>query len=126
MTGRLSDEPALARQIARLAKLRKSTAPFVSHGRFLDNRGLSVENGNAYVFSSAAGLAVTMTNGKVRKRTLKITLKPEESGFVPAGKGLLHVEGAAPVPISPRRRGGQWSVEVKVPSYGAAIWTIER
>lgn len=126
MTGKLSDEPELARQIARLAKLRKSTAPFVSHGRFMDNRGLSVENGDAYVFSSAAGLAVAMANGEPRQSTLKIALRPEEIGLVPAGKGLLHMEGAEPAPISPRRRGGNWSVEVKVPSYGAAIWTMAR
>lgn len=126
MTGRLSDEPTLARHIARLAKLRKATAPFVSHGRFLDNRGLSVENEDAYVFSSDAGLAVTMANGSATRKMLKVTLKPEEAGSVPVGKGLLHIEGAEPVPISPTRRGGNWSVEVKVPAYGAAIWTIER
>jgi len=126
MTGKLSDEPALAQHIARLAKLRKATAPFVSHGRFLDNRGLSVENGNAYVFSSDAGLAVTMANGKATQNTLKITLTPEEAGFAPAGNGLLHIEGADPVPISPTRRGGKWSVEVKAPAYGAAIWTMPK
>ncbi|MFH1476265.1 MAG: DUF6259 domain-containing protein [Verrucomicrobiota bacterium] len=126
MTGKLSDEPALAQHIARLAKLRKATAPFVSHGRFLDNRGLSVEHGNAYVFASDAGLAVTMANGKATQKTLEITLTPEETGFVPAGKGLLHIEGAEPIPIAPTRRGGKWSLEVKVPAYGAAIWTMER
>jgi len=124
MTGKLLDEPALARHIARLAKMRKATAPFVAHGRFLDNRGLSVENGDAYVFSSDAGLAVTMANGKATQKTLKITLALEEASFVPAGKGLLHIEGTEPVPITPTRHGGKWSVEVKVPAYGAAIWTM--
>ena len=126
MTGRLSDEPALAEHIARLAKLRKSTAPFVSHGRFLDNRGLTVENGDAYVFLSDAGLAVTMANGKAVKKTLKITLEPEETGLVPTGKGLLHIEGTKPVPIHPTRSGDKWNLEIQMPAYGAAIWTIDR
>jgi len=124
MTGRLSDEPVLARHIARLAKLRKAAAPFVSHGRFLDNRGLDVENGDAYVFSSAAGLAVTMANGKANRKTLKITLALDEIGLAPTGEGILHVEGAEPIPVSPTRHGDKWSTEVQIPAYGAAIWTM--
>lgn len=77
-------------------------------------------------FLSLSGLAITMANGKPMRKTLKVTLTPETTGFTPTGKNLLHVEGAEPVPISPTCRGGKWSIEVKTPAYGAAIWTIER
>jgi len=124
MTGRLSDAPELAAHIQRLARLRKDTAAFVAHGRFLDNRGLVVENGRAYVFSSAAGLAVTMANGKAEAETLSIALMPEEIGPAPCGESLLHVEGAGPVALAPTRSDGAWHIEAPVPGYGAAVWTM--
>lgn len=52
-------------------------------------------------------LAVTMANGKAQQETLKVTLSPEEIGFTPTGDGLLHIEGAEPVPITPTRCDGK-------------------
>lgn len=125
MTGLLSDAPELAAQVKRLATLRKATAPFVSHGRFLDNRDLTVEGGKGYVYTSARGLAVTLAKGLPKKTTLRVTLATGKFADIAGSKCTIFVEGAKPVPISPTRRGGKWSVEVKMPAYGAAIWTIE-
>lgn len=126
MTGRLSDAPELAEQVARLAQLRKATAPYVSHGRFLDRHGLEAENGEAYLFASDVGLAVTLANGRRTRRTIRVALEPDAAGDAPSRAGVLHVEGAEPVPVTPRERGGRWSIEVPVPAYGAAVWTLPR
>ena len=75
MTGRLSDDPELAAQLGRLARLRKETAPFVSHGRFLDNRGLKIRGGTGYVYESPGGLAVALANEKPVKAGLQVKLE---------------------------------------------------
>ena len=71
MTGSLSDAPELAAQVARLAKMRKATAPFVAHGRYRDNRGLDVEGGFGVAYTSKHGVAIALANGDARKAKLR-------------------------------------------------------
>jgi hypothetical protein len=124
MTGRLSDAPALAAQIKRLAALRKATAPFVSHGQFVDNRGLDVEGGKGFVYRSDAGLAVALANGQERAKTLRVTLDLAAfPGFVP-GSCTLFVEGQKPVPAMPRGRGLRRTFAVALPPFAAAVVTL--
>ena len=125
MTGHLSDAPELAAQVRRLARLRKATAPFVSHGRFLDDRGLTVKGGKGYVYTSARGLAVTLANGLPRKKTLRVTLAPGKLGGLRGAAGTVFVEGAAPCSVRPRRRGDTWTFHVALPAYGAGVLTLE-
>jgi len=125
MTGLLSDAPELAAQIKRLAQLRKATAPFVSHGQFVDKHGLTVTGGNGYVYRSARGLAVTLANGLPRKTTLRATLDLGAfEGFAPS-RGSVHVEGAEPVTGAARRRGATLSFQAALPAYGAGVMTLE-
>jgi len=81
MTGLLSDEPALAAQIARLAQL--SPAPrrrIWPMAVFLDNRGLKAEGGDAYVFASDAGLAVDFGERPTVRQNVSVELAPEVEG----------------------------------------------
>jgi hypothetical protein len=125
MTGLLSAAPELAAQVRRLAQLRQATASFVCHGQFVDQRGLSVKGGKAYVYTSGRGLAVTLANGLPRPRALRVTLDLGAfAGFTPS-RCLLHVEGAGPQSVTPRQRGGKWSFQAKLPAYGAGVLTLE-
>lgn len=124
MTGRLSDAPELAAQVKRLAALRKATAPFVSHGQFLDQRGLTVKNGKGFLYTSPRGLAVTLANGLPKAKTLHLRLAGEAlPGPVPP-HGLLHVEGAAPQAVALQRRGSVWSCQAALPARAAAVLTL--
>jgi hypothetical protein len=124
MTGRLSDAPELAAQIKRLAALRKATAAFVSHGQFLDNRGIEVKGGKGFVYRSDAGLAVALANGQPRARTLRVTLDLAAfPGFVP-GSCTLFVEGQEPVPAVSRGRGLRRTFAVTLPPFAAAVLTV--
>ncbi|MBI4028652.1 MAG: hypothetical protein HY360_26980 [Verrucomicrobia bacterium] len=125
MTGMLSDATELAAQIKRLACLRKATASFVNHGQFLDKRGLAVDGGKGYVFTSARGLAVTLSNGLPKKTSLKVTLAPEALGGHVGSKCILFVEGAEPRRVTPRRCGDQWSFHAALPAFGAGVLTLE-
>jgi hypothetical protein len=122
--GLLSDEPELAAQVARLAQLKQETADFIVDARFLDKRGLTVEGGDAFVFDSPAGLAVTLANSEPAERPLKVTLDPEVVGRRTAGGGRLHVEGAAPVEVAAARIGHRLVLEAKLPPYGAGVWCL--
>ena len=126
MTGSLSDAPGLAAQVARLAKLRKATAPFVAHGRYMDDRGLAVEGGFGVAYKSEHGIAVALANGSARKARLKVTLRPEELGVGAPGDCLLHAEGARPARITPGRRGAELRFEVALPAYQAGVLTLAR
>ena len=126
MTGRLSDAPALARRIARLAELRKATAPFVSHGTFRDTVGLTVDGGRGYVFTSPAGAAVTLANDRGSAVSMKATFEPETHGLDRGAAFVLHVEGRKPESVRPRRRGGALMFEARLPAYGAAVITADR
>jgi hypothetical protein len=125
MTGMLSDAPELAAQIARLAELRKATAQFVSHGRFRDNTGITVEGGLGYAFTSPSGAAVTLANSTPEPTKVKLTIQPEELGSPAVGDSMLHLEGAEPVLISPAKESDWLSVEVELPPYGAGVVTVE-
>jgi hypothetical protein len=125
MTGRLSDAPELAAQIKRLAALRKATAAYVSHGQFLDNRGLEVKGGKGFVYRSDAGLAVALANGQKRAKTLRVTLDLAAfPGFVP-GSCTLFVEGQKPVPALSRGRGLRRAFAVTLPPFAAAVVTLK-
>jgi len=125
MTGLLSEAPELAAQIKRLATLRKKTAAFISHGQFLDNRGLAVKGGRGFVYHSDAGLAVALANGHSRARTLRVTLDLAAfPGFEP-GSCSLFVEGESPVPAVPRGRGMRRTFAATLPPYAAAILTLK-
>lgn len=124
MTGKLSDAPELAAQVARLAKLRKATAAWVAHGQFMDDRGLRVRGATGYVYASRRGLAVTLANGRSRPATAKVTLTPAELGRAAGGTCTLYVEGARPQCVPPQRRGESLAFGVKLPSYAAAVLTV--
>jgi len=125
MTGRLSEAPELAAQVKRLACLRKATAPFVSHGQFLDNRGLTVDGGRGYVFSSARGFAVTLANDRSKKASLQVTLAPAALDAKIGSKCILFVEGEEPRRITPCRRGDRWLFRIALPAFGAGVLTLE-
>jgi len=124
MTGLLSDDPELAAQVARLARLRKETASFVNHGRFRDDRGLRVKGGTGYLYESPRGLAVTLANGKGGKATLKVEVSPAALGTRGGSACILHVEGEKPEPVRPDRRGDTLSFRVALPPYGAGVLTL--
>jgi len=125
MTGVLSDAPAIAAQVARLAELRRATAPFVSHGVFQDTCGLIVEGGKGYVYRSAHGLAVTLANSAARKARLRVTLDATRLDLSSAD-AVLHVEGAAPHPITLRKRNGAFTCSVVLPAYAAGVITLAK
>jgi len=125
MTGQLSDAPELAAQVARLALLRKATAPFVSHGQFVDNRGLKVRGAEGYVYISKRGVAVTLANGKPRTAETEVTLSPAALELQ-LDSATLYVEGEEPSPIVPDRRGDSLSFQLSLPAYGAAVLTLEK
>jgi hypothetical protein len=122
MTGLLSDAPELAAQVARLARLRRATAPFVNHGVYRHDRGLAVQGGAGYAYTSDQGLAVTLANGLRRPARMKMALTPAALGW-PTGPTafMLHVEGEKPVPVQPKRRGDILSFNVVLPAYGAGV-----
>ena len=124
MTGLLSDEPAFAERIARLAKLRKKTASFVSHGRFVDKRGLSVKGGEGFVFLSDAGVAVTLANGKDEPAELVIELATGEVSDGRLERGTIHFEDGSGSDADPVERSGVWELTVSLPDGEAAIWTM--
>ncbi len=125
MTGLLSDVPELAAQVARLADLRRATAPFVSHGRFMDNRGLTIEGGKGYVYTSPRGVAITLANGLPRKTTVRATLSPDVLGREIGSEYRLYVEGSEPRTIAAIGRAGNLRFRVDLPAYGAGVITIE-
>ena len=126
MTGRLSDAPELAQQVKRLAALRRATAPFVSHGTFRDDRGLQVEGGKGFVFTSGRGLAVTLANGRPKPVRLKVRLTPEQAGLGSVGSCTFHVEGAAPRTLRPVSRQGALVFDLPLPAFGAGVVTLAK
>lgn len=131
MTGLLSEEPELAAQIYRLAVLRKATAPFVSQGRFLDNRGLTVEGGKGYLFESERGLAITLANGAARRKKMAVRLDKSVINKLKNGwtaRCILYVEGVRPRKIIPQCAdiGGEetWYFNILVPAFAAGVITI--
>lgn len=105
MTGRLSDAPELALQIKRLARLRKATAPFVAHGQFVDQRGLTLKGGKGFVYLAHKGAAVALANGGPKTRILRGTLDLGVLGIGAPARAVLHAEGAKPAEITLRKRG---------------------
>jgi hypothetical protein len=125
MAGTLSDAPELAAQVQRLAHLRKATAPFVAHGQFRDNQGLSVKGGKGYAYTSERGLAVTLANGLPQKKLLQVTLDTEQFPDLDLSIYTLYVEGAKPRSIVPNRRGDTLTFRVMLPPYAAAVLILE-
>jgi hypothetical protein len=125
MTGKLSDAPELAQQIKRLAALRKATAPFVSHGTFRDDRGLRVDGGRGFVFTSASGVGVTLANSVAKPALLDVRLDASLALRGASGRCLLHIEGRKPAVVRPVRRGGGARVSVRLPAFGAGVLTLE-
>jgi hypothetical protein len=123
MTGLLSDAPDLAAHVARLARLRKETARFVSHGRFVDDRGLEVRGGKGYVYHTPRGVAVTLANGKSTPAVLAVELSPSAVGLRDAAGWLLHHEGEKAAAVRPEPRGDTLRFRVTLPPYGAAVLT---
>lgn len=125
MTGRLSDAPEYAAQIARLDKLRKRTATFVSQGgRFVEKRGLRVQGGEAYVFTSKAGVAVTLANGAATKAILSIELDPKSLTNRHLAEGTIHLEGGRILSAKPSMKDGRWTLNIPLDAYAAGIWTL--
>ena len=124
MTGLLSDAPEYAAQIGRLAKLRKETAPFVSHGRFVDKRGLIVTGGEGYVYLSEGGLAVTLANGKPDAVEVTVRLLPGKLSDKRLETGHVHFENGIVAAADPAKKGEEWELSLKLDGYSAAIWTI--
>jgi len=125
MTGYLSDDSELAAQVGRLARLRKATARYVNHGRFLDDRGLKVTGGKGYVYESGRGLAVALANGKGRTVKMKVSLSPEALGRKVGQQGVFHMEGVSAVEVTPGRRGGRLTATVELPAYGAGVLAFD-
>jgi len=125
MTGCLSDAPELAAQVKRLAQLRKATAAFVSHGQFLDNRGLTVEGGKGYVYRSERGLAITLANGLPKRKWLRASLNIAHFPKMNDPQCMLHVEGAKPHAVVPQRNGDVLTFRVMLPAYAAGVLTLE-
>lgn len=122
--GMLGDEPRLAAQVARLAKLRKATAPFLARGTFRDNRGLDYSGGYAYSYVSDAGLAVGLANPEKTAQTIKVALQPEVLGSERVDEGRVHHENGEIIPVVAARRDGALEVEVTLPPRGAAVWCL--
>lgn len=124
MTGRLSDAPAIAKQVARLSDLRRKTAPFVSHGLFRDNKGLRVIGGIGFAYESEAGLAVALANPAPRRKTLQVELDLSAyGGFVPIECQLFR-ESGEPNSMQPGRQGETWTFPVELPAFQAGILTL--
>ncbi|MDD5705107.1 MAG: hypothetical protein PHR35_04220 [Kiritimatiellae bacterium] len=125
MTGRLSDVPALAERVRRLAALRKATAAWVNHGQFVDQRGLAVEGGKGFVYVSSGGMAVTLANAAPMPRTVRVTLDPEVHGGLAPKRWILHLEGEPPRAVRPAGRG-LLRFSVALPGYGAGVLVAGR
>jgi hypothetical protein len=126
MTGRLSDAPALAAQVKRLADLRQATAPFVSHGQFVHTRGLTVEGGTGFVYHSSHGVGVTLANGAPKPKRLRVTLDAALIDGLASSNVLVYVEGEMPRAVIPHRRKSAWSFDVLLPAYAAGVLTLGR
>jgi len=124
MTGRLSDAPDLAEQIARLGRLRRRTAPFVCHARFVDNRGLEVVGGKGAAYVSEHGLGVVLANGSKRPRAVRVTVGPPVLTGLDAALCLLYCEDGDAGAVEPQRRGDGWTFRIRVNARQAAVLTI--
>jgi hypothetical protein len=125
MTGTLLEAPELAAQVRRLAKLRQETAPFVSHGQFLDNRGEKVEGGKGYVYASEHGLAVTLANGSPTRKTLQVSVDLSFFPRLEAAQWLLFVEGKKPRAIAPVTTNGHLAFRFSLPGYAAGVLILK-
>ena len=122
--GLLSDEPELAAHVARLARLRQDTAAFVAEGRFRDDRGLTLEGGEGYVYTSPAGLAVTLANPSSGPCTVRAALDPQVLGKTPMASGRLHIEDGTVLDVPSKRAAGGLGLEAVLPPFGAAVWCL--
>ncbi len=124
MTGLISDEPVLAGHIARLAELRRKTVPFVSRGRFVDNRGLQVDGAEGFVFISKEGVAVTLANGRPDATDATVRLRSAALTGKRLGAGQVYFENGTTEPAAPDQRGQEWELHIKLDGCSAAVWTL--
>jgi hypothetical protein len=124
LTGLMSDEPDFADQISRLAKLRKRTAAFVSHGRFVDKRGLILNGADGYVFLSGGGLAVTLANGTPDPVDVSVRLFPGKLTDRAVASGQINYENGTTAPADPIKGSEEWRMHLSLGGHSSAIWTI--
>ncbi|MDD5704639.1 MAG: hypothetical protein PHR35_01850 [Kiritimatiellae bacterium] len=125
MTGRLSDVPALAHQVRRLAALRRETAACVNHARFLDRRGLAVRGGKGCVYGSPKGLAIALANSAPKRSRIHVALDLEAHAGLAPRTWMWHAEGEAPRAVQPGT-GGALRFDVSLPAYGAGVLSGNR
>ena len=124
MTGLLSANPEYAEHIARLAELRRKTLEYIAHGRFVDQRGLSVNGGSGNVFLSDRGVGVTLANSSDGTAELEITLDPAMLPSLDFEKGVVYFEVGDPAPARPRLEEGMFLFSASLDPYAAAVLTI--
>jgi len=116
--------PDFGRHVAQLSELRKRCADYVALARFRDTAGLSAGNLLAHVFEGEAGLAVVMaeTNGKPGKGRVVLDTK----GFDrrPGKRSMVHFHDGRAIPHENSDKDGRLELEVDLPAFGVAIWTI--
>ena len=124
LTGKLSDFPELAAQVARLSQLKKDTMQYVTYGRFMDNRGLFCEGAIGYTYTSDAGIAVALANSKPHEVTVKVVLDPQVFGKIPGNFGILFIEGHSSKEAELCFEDDSITLELTIPAYAAAVWCI--
>lgn len=121
--GLLSDEPQFAAHIDRLSRLRTATLPYLAHGIFRDNRGVSADGGSAYSHVSDAGIGVGLANSQDHPVRVQARLVPEALGRVPSSGGTIHVEDGTVIEVS-SSTNGEIVAKVELPAFGAAVWCV--
>jgi hypothetical protein len=125
LDGMLSDHPEFAAHIHRLSVLKKETLEYVAHGRFLDKKGLDIDGGIGYVYSSDAGMAVTIGNKEKKENKIKVRFSNEDiKGDICNSK--LHIEGTKAIDALVQKNGDHYEVELTLPPYGSSIWCIPK
>jgi hypothetical protein len=126
LDGYLSEYPEFAMHIARLAELRQDTKDFLAHGKFEDNKGLSIEGGLGHAYISENGLAIAVGNKTAQGCRIKIQFSPETLGYKPNPEGLLYIEGIKPTRVIASEKDGTLELDLALPAYGSGVWCIPR
>jgi len=124
MTGLLSEAPEFAEHIARLADLRKNTLDYIARGRFVDQRGLSLNGGTGNVFLSDRGVGITLANSSNEAVELKIMLDPAMLPSLDVERGVFYSENGESLDAKPRFVDNRYIFNASLDPYAAAVWTI--